>query len=131
MTVHRPEPDRDSREWWERVVRGEFAVQRCAGCGADRFPARAFCPACRSEEWRWRAVPPEGRVESWIVSRQPFVPGLATPYVVVMVGLAAVPGCLVHGNWRGGREPRGGERVRGVFRRVDADLTLVDWEPAG
>ncbi|MCK2219622.1 zinc ribbon domain-containing protein [Actinomadura sp. ATCC 31491] len=130
MAGHRPEPDRDSREWWERIARHEFAVQRCAGCGVDRFPARAFCPACRGEEWRWRAVEPEGRVESWIVARQPFVPGVAVPYVVVMVRLSAVPDGLAYGNWRGGREPRAGERVRGVYRE-EGDVTLVDWEPAG
>ncbi|MEW9547814.1 Zn-ribbon domain-containing OB-fold protein [Nonomuraea sp. NPDC050783] len=131
MAAYRPEPDRDSRAWWERLARREFAVQRCEGCGTDRFPARAFCPACRSEAWRWRVVEPEGHVESWIVNHQPFVPGLAVPYVVVMVRLTAVPGCLVHGNWRGGREPRAWERARGSYRKVDEELTLMDWEPAG
>ncbi|MFI6790226.1 Zn-ribbon domain-containing OB-fold protein [Nonomuraea sp. NPDC050383] len=124
--------DRDSAPWWERTGRGEFAVQRCEACGTARFPARAFCPACRAERWRWEAVAPEGTVESWIVSHQAFGgagTGGGGPYVVVMVRPAAVPDCLLHGGWRASREPVGGERVRGVF--TAGELTLVDWEPAG
>ncbi|MER6575106.1 OB-fold domain-containing protein [Nonomuraea sp. NPDC001023] len=126
----RPEPDRDSAEWWERLAREGFAVQRCDGCGTARFPARAFCPSCRGEAWRWLPVPAEGVVESWIVNRRAFLPGAGEPYVVVMVRLDAVPGCLVHGNWRGAApEPLPGQRVRGVRTRVDDRLTLLDWEP--
>ncbi|MGP4094826.1 Zn-ribbon domain-containing OB-fold protein [Nonomuraea sp. KM90] len=129
MAAYRPEPDRDSRPWWERVARREFAVQECGTCGRLRFPPRAFCPACRTEVWRWRAAAPEGTVESWIVSHQPFVPGARDPYLVVMVRLAAVPGCLVYGNWRGERDPVYGERVRVSYTEVRDGLTLVDWMP--
>jgi uncharacterized OB-fold protein len=127
----RPEPDRDSREWWERIARHEFAVQRCDTCGTARLPARAFCPSCREESWHWAPVEPEGVVESWIVSHQAFKPGGGEPYLVVMVRLTAVPGCLVYGNWRGAGEPGYGRRVRASYSRVDERLTLVDWEPSG
>ncbi|GAA3680913.1 hypothetical protein GCM10022224_051450 [Nonomuraea antimicrobica] len=130
MTAYPPQPDRDSAPWWERVARREFAVQECDACGTLRFPARAFCAACRTEGWHWREVEPVGTVESWIVSRQPFVPGRREPYLVVMVRPVAVPGCLVYGNWRAARHPVGGERVVGVFTEVGEGLTLLDWAPA-
>ncbi|GAA2302557.1 hypothetical protein GCM10010149_59890 [Nonomuraea roseoviolacea subsp. roseoviolacea] len=123
--------DRDSAAWWERTGRGEFAVQRCDACGRARLPARAFCPACRTERWHWEAAEREGTVESWIVNHQAFGAGGGEPYVVVMVRPAAVPDCLLHGGWRAAREPVGGERVRGVFTPGAGGLTLVDWEPAG
>ncbi|WP_240777713.1 Zn-ribbon domain-containing OB-fold protein [Nonomuraea basaltis] len=129
--AYRPEPDRDSREWWERIARHEFAVQRCDTCGTARLPARAFCPDCRTEAWHWEEVEPEGAVESWIVNRRPFMPGAPEPYVVVMVRLAAVPGCVAYGNWCGGLPPEYGQRVRASYRRIDEWLTLVNWEPAG
>lgn len=129
MAAYRPEPDRDSRAWWERVARREFAVQECESCGMLRFPPRAFCAACRTEGWRWREIAPEGAVESWIVSHRSFAPGRHDPYPVVMVRLTAVPGCLVYGNWRGERPPEAGEPVRAVFTQVDAELTLIDWMP--
>ncbi|MFG3439696.1 Zn-ribbon domain-containing OB-fold protein [Nonomuraea sp. NPDC047897] len=122
-------PDRDSAPWWERTGRGEFAIQRCDGCGTARLPARAFCPACRTEGWHWEAAEPVGTVESWIVNRRPFAPGIEVPYLVVMVRPDPVPGCLLHGSWHAGREPVGGERVRGVFVPVPDGPTLVGWEP--
>lgn len=111
--------DRDSAGFWERVGNGELAVQRCATCGRRRFPARAFCAACRTEDWQWEVVEPRGRVESWIVSHQPFQPG-----VVVMVRLDAVPDGVAYGNWAHGREPAAGEPVEAVF-----DGGLVNWRP--
>src|SRR5215216_247839 len=101
----RPTPDRDSTDWWDRLARHEFAVQRCDGCDTARFPPRAFCPVCRTENWRWEPIAPEGTVESWIVNRRPFLPGSPEPYVVVLVRLAAIPDCLVHGGWEAEREP--------------------------
>ncbi|WP_219467416.1 Zn-ribbon domain-containing OB-fold protein [Nonomuraea rhizosphaerae] len=125
----RPAPDRDSAAWWERLARHEFAVQRCDGCQAARFPPRAFCPACRTEGWRWEAVEPEGTVESWIVNHQAFVPGVREPYVVVLVRLAAVPDCLLHGGWAADGEPAYGQAVRGVYADIDDDLVLLNWRP--
>jgi hypothetical protein len=47
-----------------------------------------------------------------------------------MVRLAAVPRCFVYGNWRGDREPQGGQAVRGVYTRVGDGPVLLDWRPA-
>ncbi|MEV0352538.1 zinc ribbon domain-containing protein [Nonomuraea sp. NPDC050680] len=125
----RPTPDRDSKDWWARLAGHEFAVQRCDTCHTARFPPRAFCPACRTEDWRWEAVEPAGTVESWIVNRRPFMPGASEPYVVVLVRLAAVPGCLIHGGWDGYREPEYGQAVEGVYADMGDDLALLNWRP--
>ncbi|MFI6498618.1 Zn-ribbon domain-containing OB-fold protein [Nonomuraea typhae] len=120
-------PDRDAREWWERLAGGEFAVQECAACGVRRWPARAFCAHCRGEAWRWRAIEPVGTVESWVVSHRPFGDGAT----VVMVRLAAVAGGLVYGSWDAVREPVGGEQVRASFTDVDDAPALIAWRPYG
>lgn len=117
--------DRDSAGWWERIARQEFAVQRCETCGTRRFPARAFCAACRTESWRWEAIEPRGAVESWIVNHQAFTPDAALPYTVVMVRLDAVPGGVAFGNWHEEREPAAGEPVEAVFAG-----DLVNWRPS-
>jgi uncharacterized OB-fold protein len=126
----RPAPDRDSAEWWRAVARHEFAVQACDRCGTLRFPARAYCHHCRSGEWRWREISPTGRVESWIVNHQRFLPGFTPPYTVVMVRLEDAPDCVMYGGWSAGREPCPGERVEASFRSVDDELSLIDWGPA-
>ncbi|MFI6325988.1 Zn-ribbon domain-containing OB-fold protein [Nonomuraea sp. NPDC050556] len=108
--------DRDSAGFWERAAKGELAVQRCLTCGRRRFPARAFCAACRTEDWEWEAIEPRGRVESWIISHRPFEQG-----VVVMIRLEAG---IAYGNWAHEREPVAGEPVEAVFTGG-----LVNWRP--
>lgn len=111
--------DRDSAEWWELVAKGVLAVQRCSSCGLLRFPARAFCAACRTEGWSWAPVAPQGLVESWIVGhwRAP------APYTIVRVRLAEARGCVLYGTWRGQGEPRQGQRVRALFTAEP----LIEW----
>ncbi|NUR88849.1 MAG: hypothetical protein HOY71_32580 [Nonomuraea sp.] len=107
--------DRDSAEWW---ARGELAVQRCDGCGVLRFPPRAFCAACRTEEWSWHVPEPVATVESWIVGHRPF-----PERTIVRVRLAEEPRIVMYGGWGPDREPRPGERVRPI-RAADG---LVNW----
>ncbi|MEZ0072375.1 Zn-ribbon domain-containing OB-fold protein [Planotetraspora sp. GP83] len=129
MSIIRPIPDRDSAAWWARAARHEFVLQGCDACGTLRFPARAYCHACRSKDWSWRPVEPTGTIESWIVTHQAFTPGAATPYVVVMVRLTAAPDCVMYGNWCRGREPHPGELVQASFTYVDEELSLINWRP--
>ncbi|MFI6294125.1 Zn-ribbon domain-containing OB-fold protein [Nonomuraea sp. NPDC050790] len=119
----RPVPDRDSRQWWERLAGHEFTVQECERCGRRRFPPRAFCPGCHREECRWVTIDPVGTVETWVVSHRPFGQG----ETVVSVRLDEVPDAVVHGSWEDADRPAAGSRVRAVFREVDASLTLVGW----
>ncbi|GAA4047878.1 Zn-ribbon domain-containing OB-fold protein [Nonomuraea soli] len=112
--------DRDSAAWWERVAEGRLEVQECSRCGTLRFPARAFCPRCRAEDWRWRAVEPVAEVDSWIVERR-----TTPPTTIVRVRLARAPHVVMYGNWRAEREPSPGERVGAVFE----DGPKVNWVP--
>ncbi|MEV4061010.1 Zn-ribbon domain-containing OB-fold protein [Nonomuraea dietziae] len=113
--------DRDSAEWWELAATGVLAVQRCDACGLTRFPARAFCAACRTEGWSWAPLAPMGVVESWIVSRW----RAPEPFTVVRVRPAEARGCVMYGTWRGEREPRQGERVVAVF----TERPSIEWRP--
>ncbi|MFC4584542.1 Zn-ribbon domain-containing OB-fold protein [Sphaerisporangium corydalis] len=126
----KPVPDRDSAEWWERAARHEFVVQACGTCGTLRFPARAYCARCRGREWHWREVAPAGRVVSWIVNHQPFLPDAPTPYTVVMVRLTDAPACVMVGNWHGPAEPVADQPVTVSYTYVDERLSLINWEPA-
>jgi uncharacterized OB-fold protein len=129
----RPEADRDSAPWWEAVRRHELTVQRCGGCGTLRFPPRAVCNRCRSREWAWVPVGGTGRVYSWIVNHQVFMPAMAgrVPFPVLLVRLDDGEDLLMYGGLAGGDaavlEP--GLPVEAVFEDVDATTTLVNWRP--
>lgn len=51
--------------YWFAAGRGELVVQRCSGCGTDRWPIAAACYNCQSTESTWVAVPGTGRVFSF------------------------------------------------------------------
>lgn len=61
---------------------------RCAGCGAAAFPARAFCPACRTGVVEPVELSTSGRVHSFTVVRQA-PPGAEVPYTLAWVDLPA------------------------------------------
>ncbi|MFW5416865.1 OB-fold domain-containing protein [Nocardiopsis sp. CNT-189] len=130
----RPGADRDSAGWWELVRGHRLTVQGCTGCGLLRFPAREFCPACRSRSWEWRDSAGTGRVAAWTVTHRPFHPAFAaeTPYTVLRVALDDGPGLHCWGRLAGaGPEVlAAGLPVEAVFTDAEPGLTLVDWRPA-
>ncbi len=72
---------------------GRLVVQRCAGCGALRFPPRELCSACLATDATWQEVSGRGEIFSYNVMHQVYHPGFATevPYAVVVVKLEEGP----------------------------------------
>lgn len=84
--------DIDSTPWWEALQRRELLVQRCENCGRLRWPARAVCNECLSEQYAW-APAESGTVASWTVTHRPEV----DPFVVVLVRLDDQDDILIPG----------------------------------
>ena len=126
-----PFPDRDSQGFWAGLREGELRVQRCRGCGALRWPPRGVCHRCRGFDSEWVALSGRGRVVSWVRTHQVFAPAWRddVPYDVVQVALDEQDDLQLIGRLDGAR-PEGGLRVRARFVRVDAEHTLLHWEPA-
>ncbi|WP_145982597.1 Zn-ribbon domain-containing OB-fold protein [Pseudonocardia sp. EC080625-04] len=61
---------------------------RCTDCGAAAFPARTFCPACRTGVVAPAELSTSGRVHSFTVVRQA-PPGTEVPYTLAWVDLPA------------------------------------------
>ncbi len=122
----RLEADRDSAAWWEAVDRGEVLLQQCGGCEKKRFPARAICNACQSREAAWVPAEGTGRVYSWIVNHQRFMPDREVPYAVLCVRLDEGEDILMYGNLVDGDATQitPGMRVRATIRDG-----LVQWCP--
>ncbi len=121
-----PRPDQDSRPFWESCRAHAMALQCCTSCGRFRFPPRAVCPYCLSEDFQWSPVSGRGRVYVSLVVYRP--PGLAwendVPYNVAMIELDE--GVRMWSNVIGcdPEDVQIGDRVELVYDDVTSEIAL-------
>ena len=96
-----PDTEELNREFFVASASGTLHLQRCDDCGTYTHPARYYCPACYSDQWRW--VPSEGvgKVASWVTTHMSIDRGWVdvAPYTTVAVELEEGPRIL--GSLRG------------------------------
>jgi uncharacterized OB-fold protein len=99
--TRRPIPlvDERSAPFWAASARHELALARCNRCGAFSHPPDSVCASCSSEDRRFTFVPVDGRgrLRTWTVVRQSFLPGFDVPFVLVDVELDAQQGLRMIG----------------------------------
>jgi uncharacterized OB-fold protein len=92
-----------------------------------------LCAVCGSPRWSWQRSSGRGRLFTWTVVHQAMHPAFASdvPYAVVVV--ETEEGVRVVSNLRdaGSELLRLDALVEVVFERVDDDLTLPMFRPAG
>jgi uncharacterized OB-fold protein len=96
-----PAVTEETAPFWEAAAEGRLVVERCTQCGADSFPPRGICRACRCREMTWTEVTGPGTVYSFTVNHQQWLPDLEVPYAVVLVEFDDHPGVRVAGRLRG------------------------------
>jgi uncharacterized protein len=128
----RPLPAIDGADapFWQGLRHREVRMQRCAGCGAFRFPATRFCSHCRSESSQWTAVEPAGVIETWCVFQKAYFKGFEVPYTVIQVRLDC--GVRLFSNPVGvdADSLRLGMRVEASYEDVTQEVTLLKFRPA-
>lgn len=96
-----PLPDASSEEYWRAAAEHRLAMQRCAACGWYSYPPAQICTNCLSPDrsFRFEPLSGRGRLKSWTVVRDAFLPGFKddVPYVVAEVELAEQPGLTMVG----------------------------------
>ena len=82
-----PAASAETAQWWDACNAHRLVVQRCTDCGTTRHPPGPVCPSCRSRTAEWAPLAGTGRVYTYTVVRQAFLPSLAevVPYVVAVV----------------------------------------------
>ena len=112
--------------FYEATRRNELVVQKCAGCGRLRFPAREMCSNCLSEEAAWTKVSGRGEVYTYNIMHQVYHPAFAgeIPYAVVVVMLEE--GVVMTSNLLGIKphEIKCGMPVEVVFERLSDEVTI-------
>jgi uncharacterized OB-fold protein len=80
---------------WRAAADGRLVVQRCASCGAHRYPPTDGCYRCGSLDWDWADLPGTGVVYTyiWIPDRtRSAPPDSPVLYNVAVVTLDATEG---------------------------------------
>ncbi len=126
-----PQPGPDMVPFFEAARRHELVVQRCGGCGAMRFPARAICSRCLSRDVAWAPVSGCGTVFSFAIMHQAVHPGFAAevPYAVVVIELEEGPRLLSNLVDCPVGDARIGMPVEVMFDDVAPDVTLPKFRP--
>lgn len=128
-----PETDGKMRPFWEATRRGSFLLQRCARCGAYRFPAAECCSACLVGELAWVEASGHGVLHSFVVVHHALDPYFAarTPYVVADVKLAEGPHITTTIVGASPSELQIGERVEVTFEAVSEAIHLPVFRRTG
>lgn len=91
----------ETETFWKAAKEGRLLVERCAACGAESFPPRGMCRACRARTMVPVEITSSGVVYSFTVNHQRWLPDLEVPYVIVLVEFPDHPGVRVVGRLRG------------------------------
>ena len=88
----RPVPTPDELPFWRSGADGHLEMQRCAECRSWQHPPNPVCYRCLSRELNFERVSGAGKVYSYTVNHQPWLPHLQEPYAVIVVELDEQPG---------------------------------------
>jgi uncharacterized OB-fold protein len=129
-----PVPDEDSAGFWRALEEGHLAVCRCEQCRRWLQPPLERCPACCGTT-SYEPVSGAGEVYSFIVVRQPAIPGYRDqlPYTVALVELDEQPGLRLPGRLVGVDPPdvKVGQRVTAEIEHLPGgSLNVAVFRPA-
>ncbi|WP_242130326.1 OB-fold domain-containing protein [Sphingobium sp. Sx8-8] len=84
-----------NRPFWTGGARGELLVARCGACDVWQHPPQDFCQACGGRETAPQPVSGKGRVVTFTINRQAWLPGMAVPFVLAAVELIEQAGLFL------------------------------------
>ncbi|WP_416877527.1 Zn-ribbon domain-containing OB-fold protein [Litorimonas sp.] len=82
-----PEITPENAPFWQGGKDGNLRIAKCNDCSVYIHPPKNFCPKCHSRSVSSHAVSGQGRIASYTVNYQKWLPDLETPYVVAIVEL--------------------------------------------
>jgi uncharacterized OB-fold protein len=126
-----PQPDDESREFYEGARRHELMLMRCRACRAWRLPSRPRCPDCWSTDTAWEKASGRATLYSFGIMHQKF-PGFGEegPYQYAIVELEEGPRIVSNVVGVADGELRVDVPLVAVFDDVADDATLVRFTKA-
>jgi len=74
--------------FWTAGASGALLIQRCEHCQRYQHPPQLQCSNCHSSRLAPAPVSGRGRVASFTVNHQPWLPGLEAPFIFAAIELA-------------------------------------------
>ena len=124
-TYPAPEPNPETKRFWEAAAQGQLLVKKCLACGEVHYYPRALCPFCGSDRTDWQPASGRGTVYSWSVMRRAETP-YAIAYVTLDEGVTMMTN-LVDCDLDGIRI---GQKVRVVWKPTEGGPPLPAFTPA-
>lgn len=120
-----PQPDAQTRPFWNGCVAGQLMYQRCAACSRVQLIPRALCEQCHSADLHWHESSRQGTVLSYTtVHRAPLpVFKAMTPYVIVLADMAEGFRIMANATPEAAQSLAIGARVRIGFMQIQG-MTL-------
>jgi uncharacterized OB-fold protein len=89
LTVARKLPllEPETAFFWTAGADNVLEIQRCGSCGHYQHPPLPRCPACHGEQVSPVPVSGRGRVATFTINHEPWLPGLEVPFVFAAVEL--------------------------------------------
>ncbi len=125
-----PEPDDESRPFWEGTLEGKLLLMKCSDCGEFRIPSRQHCDNCLSDNYTWAESSGRGVVRSLGVMHQKYHPAFEPeiPYTLAMVELEEGPRMPTNIVELNGREVQVGMPVEVTWERHE-DVAVPKFRP--
>jgi uncharacterized protein len=93
-----PGLDGENRPYWTGGKNGKLLIARCTACGTYRHPPFPSCAACGCAHMVPSPVGGRGRVKTFTINRQQWLPSLPVPFVFAAIELDEQPGLYVLSN---------------------------------
>ncbi|NDZ18847.1 hypothetical protein C7T35_37930 [Variovorax sp. WS11] len=112
-----PEPNGDSRPYWDAAREGRLLIRSCTSCGRMHFMPRHLCPHCWSDVLQWVESRGDGVVHTFSVIHRAPTPAFAAgaPYVIAMIDLDEGPRMFANVIGESALAVRIGDRVKVTF----------------
>lgn len=73
-------------------------INQCQDCQGFVHPPRPLCRHCLSDKVEAVAVSGRGRVDTFTINHQPWMPGMEVPFVFARITLDDAPGVVISSN---------------------------------
>ena len=116
-----PEPNEDSKPFFEGAKEGKLRLQTCNNCGHWSFPLMSICQACGSQDITWKDSTGEGTVYAHGRLARQYHPRHADRLPIVLAQVDIAEGVRINTNIVGTdpAEIKAGDRVKVAFEKFD------------